>query len=389
MNTATEARPIAARPEVSSLYRADESAAVLTLLERAELPPERWARVEAEARRLVGGVRAARKREGGLDAFLHEYRLDTAEGVILLCLAEALLRSPDADTQDRFIRDKMADADWRKHLGASDSMFVNASTWAMMLTGRILRWEKLAAGGVEGVLAKLVARSGEPVIRQAVREAIRILGRQFVMGRTIKEALERAAAAEAYRHSFDMLGEAARTAADAERYHESYARAIAAIGAAAGGKGPLAAPGISIKLSALHPRYEWAQKERVVRELVPRLIALVEAARKADIGVTIDAEEADRLDLHLDVMAATSDALKGWDGLGLALQAYQKRAPAVIGWLAGLHDGCTVVGRESRRSSCRGDVRRRQFAGGLCGRPRRAGPQESRRSGPSGGAQAD
>jgi RHH-type proline utilization regulon transcriptional repressor/proline dehydrogenase/delta 1-pyrroline-5-carboxylate dehydrogenase len=336
MNTATEARPIAARPEVSRLYRADESVAVLALLERADLPPERWARVEAEARRLVGGVRAARKREGGIDAFLHEYRLDTAEGVVLLCLAEALLRIPDAETQDRFIRDKMADADWRKHLGESDSFFVNASTWAMMLTGRILRWEKLAAGSVEGVLAKLVARSGEPVIRQAVREAIRILGRQFVMGRTIKEALERAASAEgrAYRHSFDMLGEAARTAADAERYCDAYARAIAAIGAAADGKGPLEAPGISIKLSALHPRYEWAQKGRVMRELVPRLVGLVEAARKVDIGVTIDAEEADRLDLHLDVMAATADGLKGWDGFGLALQAYQKRAPAVIDWLA-------------------------------------------------------
>ncbi len=336
MNTAAEARPIAARPEVSRLYRTEESAAVLALLDRAELPPEQWARVEAEARRLVGSVRAARKREGGLDAFLHEYRLDTAEGVVLLCLAEALLRIPDADTQDRFIRDKMADADWRKHLGASDSMFVNASTWAMMLTGRILRWEKLAAGGVEGVLAKLVARSGEPVIRQAVREAIRILGRQFVMGRTIKEALERAASTEgrAYRHSFDMLGEAARTAADAERYQEAYARAIDAIGAAAGGRGPLEAPGISIKLSALHPRYEWAQRERVMRELIPRVAALAEAARKADIGVTIDAEEADRLDLHLDVMAAVGDGLKGWDGFGLALQAYQKRAPAIIDWLA-------------------------------------------------------
>src|SRR5262249_18731075 len=153
-------------------------------------------------------------------------------------------------------------------------------------------------------------------IRQAVREAIRILGRQFVMGRTIGEALERAGSAEAraYRHSFDMLGEAARTAADADRYFEAYAQAIAAIGAAAGGKGPLAAPGISIKLSALHPRYEWAQRERVMRELVPRLVSLVESARKHDIGVTIDAEEADRLDLHLDVMAATGDALKGWDG---------------------------------------------------------------------------
>jgi RHH-type proline utilization regulon transcriptional repressor/proline dehydrogenase/delta 1-pyrroline-5-carboxylate dehydrogenase len=337
MNTATEARPIAARPALSRLYRADESAAVLALFDRAELPPERWARVEAEARRLVESVRAARKREGGLDAFLHEYRLDTAEGVVLLCLAEALLRIPDADTQDRFIRDKMADADWRKHLGESDSFFVNASTWAMMLTGRILRWEKLAAGGVEGVLAKLVARSGEPVIRQAVREAIRILGRQFVMGRTIGEALERAGGAEAraYRHSFDMLGEAARTAADADRYFDAYARAIAAIGAASGGKGPLAAPGISIKLSALHPRYEWAQRERVLRELVPKLVVLVESARKHDIGVTIDAEEADRLDLHLDVMTATAEALQGWDGFGLALQAYQKRAPAVVDWLAG------------------------------------------------------
>jgi RHH-type transcriptional regulator, proline utilization regulon repressor / proline dehydrogenase / delta 1-pyrroline-5-carboxylate dehydrogenase len=349
MNTATEARPIAARPEISRLYRADESAAVLALLERAELPPERWARVEAEARRLVGAVRASRKREGGLDAFLHQYRLDTAEGVVLLCLAEALLRIPDADTQDRFIRDKMADADWRKHLGASDSMFVNASTWAMMLTGRILRWEKLAEGGVESVLAKLVARSGEPVIRQAVREAIRILGRQFVMGRNINEALERAGSAEAraYRHSFDMLGEAARTATDAERYFEAYARAIGAIGAASDGKGPLAAPGISIKLSALHPRYEWTQKERVMRELVPRLVALVEAARTQDIGVTIDSEEADRLDLMLDVMAVTADALKRWDGFGLALQAYQKRAPAVVDWLA----------RESARTGRRWMVR--------------------------------
>jgi RHH-type proline utilization regulon transcriptional repressor/proline dehydrogenase/delta 1-pyrroline-5-carboxylate dehydrogenase len=336
MNVAPETRPIAPRPEIGRLYRADESAAVMALLERAELPPERWARVDAEARRLVAAVRAARKREGGLDAFLHEYRLDTAEGVVLLCLAEALLRIPDADTQDRFIRDKMADADWRKHLGESDSFFVNASTWAMMLTGRILRWEKLAEGGVESVLAKIVARSGEPVIRQAVREAIRILGRQFVMGRTIKEALERAGSAEsrAYRHSFDMLGEAARTAADADRYFEAYARAIGAIGAAAGGKGPIAAPGISIKLSALHPRYEWSQRERVMRELVPKLVALVEAARKLDIGVTIDSEEADRLDLMLDVMAATAEALKGWDGFGLALQAYQKRVPAVVDWLA-------------------------------------------------------
>jgi RHH-type proline utilization regulon transcriptional repressor/proline dehydrogenase/delta 1-pyrroline-5-carboxylate dehydrogenase len=328
----------AARAAMSRLYRADEAETVAALLDRAEVPPERWAAIEAEARRLVDAVRAARKREGGLDAFLHEYRLDTAEGVVLLCLAEALLRIPDADTQDRFIRDKMVDADWRKHLGASDSMFVNASTWAMMLTGRILRWEKLAEGGVEAVLARLVARSGEPVIRQAVREAIRILGRQFVMGRTIGEALERAAGKEGqgWRHSFDMLGEAARTAADARRYWEAYAAAIAAIGAAARGEGVIAAPGISIKLSALHPRFEWSQRERVLRELVPRLVALVAEARRHDIGVTIDSEEADRLDLTLDVLAATAAdaALAGWNGLGLAVQAYQKRAPAVLDWLA-------------------------------------------------------
>ena len=326
------------RAALSRLYRADEQATVSALLDRAEMEPARWARIETEARWLVGAVRASRRREGGIDAFLHEYRLDTAEGVVLLCLAEALLRIPDADTQDRFIRDKMADADWRKHAGASDSMFVNASTWAMMLTGRILRWEKLAEGGVESVLARLIARSGEPVIRQAVREAIRILGRQFVMGRTIGEALERAASADdkAYRHSFDMLGEAARTAADAVRYFGAYDKAIAAIGAAAKGKGPIEAPGISIKLSALHPRFEWSQRDRVMRELVPRLADLAAEARKHDIGVTIDAEEADRLDLTLDVLAALAadPALADWSGLGIAVQAYQKRAPAVLDWLA-------------------------------------------------------
>ncbi len=219
-------------------------------------------------------------------------------------------------------------------------MFVNASTWAMMLTGRILRWEKLAEGGAETVLARVVARSGEPVIRQAVREAIRILGRQFVMGRTIGEALQRAEEAErgGYRHSYDMLGEAARTAADAERYHQAYAAAIEAIGAAAEGRGPIDSPGISIKLSALHPRYEFAQRERVLRALLPRLGTLIGAARKHGIGVTIDAEEADRLDLMLNVAEALGGdpAFKDWDGLGLAVQAYQKRAPALLDWLAAL-----------------------------------------------------
>jgi RHH-type proline utilization regulon transcriptional repressor/proline dehydrogenase/delta 1-pyrroline-5-carboxylate dehydrogenase len=337
---ATPFTPDPARAALNAQYRADEAASVLALLDRAELPRESWQRVEDRARQLVEAVRAARQREGGIDAFLQEYRLDTAEGVVLLCLAEALLRIPDADTQDRLIRDKMVEADWAKHLGHSESLLVNASTWAMMLTGRILRWERLAEGGAEGVLARIVARSGEPVIRQAVREAIRILGRQFVMGRNIGEALARAAEAEreGYRHSYDMLGEAARTAADAARYHEAYAAAIEAIGAVAAGRDPSESPGISIKLSALHPRYEYAQRDRVMRELLPRLVALAAAARRHGVGVTIDAEEADRLDLMLDVVEALGGdaALKDWDGLGLAVQAYQKRAPAALDWLATL-----------------------------------------------------
>jgi RHH-type proline utilization regulon transcriptional repressor/proline dehydrogenase/delta 1-pyrroline-5-carboxylate dehydrogenase len=326
------------RPGLADLATADETRAILPLIDAAALPAEAWRRVEARARSLVAAVRQARRDEGGIDAFLHEYKLSSAEGVVLLCLAEALLRIPDADTADRLIRDKIGSADWQAHVGRSDSLFVNASTWGLMLTGRILRWERAAEGGLEGVLARVVARGGEPIIRQAVREAIRILGRQFVMGRTIAEALDRARPAEAkgYRHSYDMLGEAARTAADAERYFQSYDRAIAAIGAAAGGRGPVAAPGISIKLSALHPRYETGQRARTMKELVPRLVALAARARKLDIGVTVDAEEADRLDLSLDVIeaAASSRELAGWDGFGLAVQAYQKRAPAAIDWLA-------------------------------------------------------
>ena len=216
-------------------------------------------------------------------------------------------------------------------------MFVNASTSAPMLTGRILKLDE-GATDLKGILKRMVTRSGEPVIRQAVTQAMRILGKQFVMGRDIGEALERAEALEArgYRYSYDMLGEAARTAADATRYFEAYQGAIAAIGKAAKGKGPIAGPGISIKLSALHPRYEFAQRERVMNELVPRIVALGEAAKKDDIGFTIDAEEADRLDLSLDVIEAVSAApsLAGWNGFGLAIQGYQKRCLPLVDWLA-------------------------------------------------------
>jgi RHH-type proline utilization regulon transcriptional repressor/proline dehydrogenase/delta 1-pyrroline-5-carboxylate dehydrogenase len=323
------------RRALRTLHYADEAAVLTPLLQAARLGPEAQRRVQSEALRLVDAVR--RHKPGGLDAFLQEYQLSTQEGVVLMCLAEALLRIPDAETRDRLIRDKLGGADWGRHLGRSDSLFVNASTWALMLTGRVLG-ETWAEGEAARVLARVVSRGGEPVIRQSVIQAMRILGRQFVMGRSIGEALERAVDGErrGYRHSFDMLGEAAHTAADAERYHAAYAEAIAAIGQASGGRGPNAGPGISVKLSALHPRYEFAQAERVMGELVPRLRALALLARNADIALCVDAEEADRLELSLDVVQAVFEdpAMHGWDGFGLAVQAYQKRATAVIDILA-------------------------------------------------------
>ncbi|MEA2783158.1 MAG: RHH-type transcriptional regulator, proline utilization regulon repressor / proline dehydrogenase [Rhodospirillaceae bacterium] len=325
------------RARIRRTYRADETATVEQLLAAAELPPATLDRIAERARDLVQKVRASRLGQGGLDAFLHEYELSSREGVVLMCLAEALLRIPDAETANLLIRDKLADADWERHLGSSDSLFVNASTWALMLTGRVIRLEN---NGVDlgGVLRRLVARSGEPVIRQAVTQAMRILGRQFVMGRDIGEALERARGPEkrGYRYSYDMLGEAARTAKDAERYDRSYRSAIAAIGRAAAGRGPIEGPGISVKLSALHPRYEFAQSHRVMDELVPRVVALARLAKDVDIGFTIDAEEAERLDLSLDVIDVVSGHpdLAGWDGFGVAIQGYQKRALPLIDWLA-------------------------------------------------------
>jgi RHH-type proline utilization regulon transcriptional repressor/proline dehydrogenase/delta 1-pyrroline-5-carboxylate dehydrogenase len=328
---------------LSALYRADESAVVERLVAELALPSEQLDRIAERARALVAEVRRQRIGQGGLDAFLHEYALSSQEGVILMCLAEALLRIPDSDTADRLIRDKLRLADWEKHLGKSDSLFVNASTWALMLTGRVVKLGEFDERDLGSLLGRLVARSGEPVIRQAMMQAMRIMGRQFVMGRTIEEALERAKAEEplGYRHSYDMLGEAARTAKDAERYFEAYDRAIASIGKAAQGRGPVASPGISVKLSALHPRYEFAVRERVLKELTPRIVALAQHAKRVDIGMTIDAEEADRLELSLEVFAAIArdGSLAGWDGLGLAVQAYQKRATAVVDWLAELARG--------------------------------------------------
>ena len=295
----------------------------------------------SERESLVAGVRANRRRFGGVDKFLQEYGLTTDEGVALMCLAEALLRIPDAHTADLLIEDKIGGADWESHIGKGDGPFVNASTWALMLTGRVMHLD----GGFEqpgNFLGRLVKRAGEPVIRAAMRHAMRIMGQQFVMGRTITEALHRAKDQEAqgYRYSYDMLGEAARTMADADRYLEAYRNAIAAIGKDARGAGVINGPGISVKLSALHPRYEVAKRPDCLPVLIDRLLDLCLAAKAADIGLCVDAEEAERLDLSLDIIEAVFGHadLAGWQGFGLAVQAYQKRACKVIDWLADLAD---------------------------------------------------
>ncbi len=335
------------RTAIHDAYRADETQAVQRLLRETQLPHEALDRIAERARALVGEVRRARIGQGGIDAFMYEFELSSKEGVVLMCLAEALLRVPDAHTLDKLIKDKIATADWQAHLGHSDSIFVNASTWALMLTGRVVKLEDDDTKDFGGVLRRLVHRSGEPVIRTAISRAMRILGQQFVMGRDIKEAVKRAKPDEAkgYRYSYDMLGEGARTMADADRYFESYGNAIAAIGVAADGRGGNDAPGISVKLSALHPRYEFAQRDRVMKEVVPRLKSLALDAARLNIGLTVDAEEADRLDVSLDVIEALSGdpELAGWDGFGLAVQAYQKRAPFVLDWLA------AVAARHRRR----------------------------------------
>ncbi|KAA3627872.1 MAG: bifunctional proline dehydrogenase/L-glutamate gamma-semialdehyde dehydrogenase PutA [Proteobacteria bacterium] len=325
---------------INRLYRVDESTCVVQLMSALQLTIEARQRVVKQA---ADWVRAIRQREvsaSGLDAFLQEYDLSSREGVMLMCLAEALLRIPDAETANQLIRDKLGEADWEAHLGDSESLFVNASTWALMLTGRLVRLGQEETRDWGATLRRLISRSGEPVIRRAITQSMRILGRQFVMGRTIDEAIERARAWEkhGYRYSYDMLGEAALTRADAERYQNHYLQAIAAIGSAAKGAGPVAGPGVSVKLSALHPRYEVAQRERVRKELTHSLLSLAQAAKEGDINLCVDAEEAERLELSLEIIAAVArhPSLHGWDGFGLALQAYQKRAPAVIDWLAGL-----------------------------------------------------
>ena len=326
------------RAAISAHCRSDEAACVAALAaELAALDLDRPA-VAEHARRLVVAVRRQREGAGGVDALMHAFSLSSQEGIALMCLAEALLRIPDAATRNRLIRDKIGRGDWGAHLGHRHSLFVNAATWGLLLTGRLVATHSEDSLG--GSLAALIARGGEPLVRRGMEYAMGLLGQQFVMGETIEEALQRseAPARRGYTHSFDMLGEAAATHADAERYFRAYTGAIHAIGKAAAGKGPIHGPGISIKLSALHPRYCRAQRRRAMDELYPRLVGLMRLARGYGLGANIDAEEADRLELSLDLVERllAEPTLAGWDGLGVVVQAYQKRAPFVIDHLAAL-----------------------------------------------------
>ncbi|SUZ31905.1 Bifunctional protein PutA [Roseibaca ekhonensis] len=318
----------------------DEGAYIAQAVTATKLGQEDRTQITARAAGLVRDIRGS-DTPGLMEVFLAEYGLSTSEGVALMCLAEALLRVPDAATIDDLIEDKIAPSDWGTHLGKSASSLVNASTWALMLTGRVLdERSKSAAATLRGAVKRL----GEPVIRTAVGRAMREMGRQFVLGESIDSAMTRAAKMEArgYSYSYDMLGEAARTMDDAKRYHTAYGRAIRAIGARATGNDIRTNPGISVKLSALHPRYEVAQEERVMAELVPRARELARLAAALGLGFNIDAEESDRLALSLKVIDRVLDdpALEGWDGFGVVVQAYGPRAADTIDWLAAKAESC-------------------------------------------------
>jgi RHH-type proline utilization regulon transcriptional repressor/proline dehydrogenase/delta 1-pyrroline-5-carboxylate dehydrogenase len=326
------------RARIAAAHRADEPETVRALLPEARLAPEMLREAQAYAARLAEAVREERSQAGGVDALMLEFSLDSREGVALMCVAEALLRIPDAATRDRLIRDKIGRGDWRAHVGASPSLFVNAAAWGLLVTGKLV--DTRSEGALEQALASLLRKGGEPLIRKGVDLAMRLLGRQFVTGRTIEEAIANAREREAkgYTYSFDMLGEAALTAEDARRYADAYAAAIAAIGRASNGRGVVAGPGVSVKLSALHPRYARAKRERVMAELLPRVAALARLAKAQDVGFAIDAEEADRMEISLDLLAAlvADDSLAGWDGLGFVVQCYQKRARPAIDWIVAL-----------------------------------------------------
>lgn len=323
-------------PQFSAPFAEDDSLLAARLFSGTPLDTAREERANGLARDLIGAIRSVGRGLGGVEDMLREYALSTKEGIALMVLAEALLRVPDGATADRLIEDKIGQADFARHEAKSDALLVNASAWALGLTARVIQPGETP----EGILRQVTKRLGVPTVRAATRQAMRVMGNHFVLGQTIEAALSRANSSKGrlYRYSFDMLGEGARTAEDAERYDASYAAAIDAIGRQAGNEPLPNRPGISVKLSALHPRYDALSHDRVMVELVPRVIALARKAKGYDLNFTVDAEEADRLELSLDVIAAVlaDPSLAGWDGFGLAIQAYQKRARATIDYIADL-----------------------------------------------------
>src|SRR5258708_29728856 len=332
MQAAQSAVALSEVPRFRAPYAPPDEAIAASLLAGASRSDAAEARIDARATRLVQAIRARTGGLGGVEDFLHAYALSTKEGLALMVVAEALLRVPDADTADRLIEDKLKAGDWAHHESRSAALLVSDSGWTLGLTARVIHPGETP----EGIVTALVKRLGLPAVRAATRQAMRLLGSHFVMGQTIEEAISRAGSHRDFLYSFDMLGEGARTADDAERYFESYANAIDVIGKNAGNEALPKRPGISVKLSALHSRYEPLSRERVLVDLVPKLLELARRAKKHDLNFTVDAEEADRLELSLDVISAVlrDSSLGGWDGFGLAVQAYQKRAGAVIDWIA-------------------------------------------------------
>jgi RHH-type proline utilization regulon transcriptional repressor/proline dehydrogenase/delta 1-pyrroline-5-carboxylate dehydrogenase len=332
MQSAKSATAACDIPSFRARYAPADEDVAAGLLAQAYRPDEAEARIDARATRLVSAIRASIGGLGGVEDFLHAYALSTKEGLALMVLAEALLRVPDADTADRLIEDKLKAGDWAHRGARSSALLVAASAWTLGITTRVIHPGETP----EGIVETLVKRLGLPAVRAATRQAMRLLGSHFVLGQTIAEALARAGSHHEFLYSFDMLGEGARTAADARRYFDSYAGAIDAIGRQAGNATLPNRPGISVKLSALHPRYEPLSRERVLAELAPRLLELAQLAKHHELNFTVDAEESDRLELSLDVIGTIlrDDSLRGWDGFGLAVQTYQKRAAAVIDWIA-------------------------------------------------------
>lgn len=325
---------------ISPLYMVDESQWLTQLLPLATPSHAEKAAMAEKTTRLIEAIRSDKKAVQMIDALLLEYSLDTQEGILLMCLAEALMRIPDAETADAFIKDRLGVADWKSHLKNSDSVFVNASTWGLMLTGKVIGLADGDTASPVQAVNRLVNKLTEPVIRKAMHQAMKIMGHQFVLGRTIEEAQKngRPMRDKGYTYSFDMLGEAALTSADAHKYFKDYLMAIEAVGRDKYGLETSPAPSVSIKLSALHPRYQVANADRVMTELYSTLIQLLERAKELDVAITIDAEEADRLELslHLFEKLYRSDTLRGWGKFGLVVQAYSKRALPVLVWLTAL-----------------------------------------------------